>query len=91
MSSAEIDQIVNQRVTAAIVVYETKIRMARNSMNQDSVLIVNQKLAITCFRLGAQGRFKSKCLRWKNHCGDQKEKKGKNRENSKVIKDYADA
>ncbi|GKC50172.1 reverse transcriptase domain-containing protein [Tanacetum coccineum] len=34
MSSAEIDQIVAQRVTEAIVVYETKIRMAHDSMNQ---------------------------------------------------------
>nr|GEY23458.1 putative reverse transcriptase domain-containing protein [Tanacetum cinerariifolium] len=38
MSSTKIDHIVNQRVTAAIeaiVFYETKIRMARDLMNQD--------------------------------------------------------
>ncbi|GKE47889.1 reverse transcriptase domain-containing protein [Tanacetum coccineum] len=36
MSSAEIDQIVAQRVAEAIAIYETKIRMTHDSVNQDN-------------------------------------------------------
>ncbi|GJX81012.1 reverse transcriptase domain-containing protein [Tanacetum coccineum] len=41
--------------------------------------VANQKLTVTCFGCGAQGHFKSKCLRLKNQMYDnQKKKEGKN-------------
>ncbi|GJR71158.1 reverse transcriptase domain-containing protein [Tanacetum coccineum] len=54
--------------------------------------LANQKPVVTCFGCGAQGHFKSKCLRLKNQNHDnQKDKEGKTRKNSKVVKDYTNA
>ncbi|GJV08515.1 reverse transcriptase domain-containing protein [Tanacetum coccineum] len=162
MSSEEMEQVVAQRVTnaiKAIAIYESKICMAHDSMNQvvreeatvgknvrnkrngevitatkkayagnlpycnkckwhhirpctvkcgnckrvghtiknyrtsapaiiKRAPVANQKLAVTCFRCGAQGHFKSKCPRLKNQMYDnQKKKEGKISKNSKVVKE----
>ncbi|GJV07177.1 hypothetical protein Tco_1344833 [Tanacetum coccineum] len=58
----------------------------------NSATVANQKPTVTCFRCGAQWYFKSKCPRLNNQNHDnQKEKEGKPRKNSKIVKDYTDA
>ncbi|GJZ59850.1 reverse transcriptase domain-containing protein [Tanacetum coccineum] len=54
--------------------------------------VANKKPIVTCFGCGAEGHFKSKCPRLKNHNhGYQKGKKGKAHENSNLVNDNADA
>nr|GEU62654.1 hypothetical protein [Tanacetum cinerariifolium] len=79
MNSMEIEQVIGHRVTNvidAITTYETKTRVAHDSMDQ--VARCNSKSATTCYGYGEQGHYRDRCMRLKGqkHC-NQKEKKGK--------------
>ncbi|GJS06276.1 reverse transcriptase domain-containing protein [Tanacetum coccineum] len=60
------------------------------TMNQRAS-VATQKSAVICYECGRHGHYKRECLKLKNqNYGNQKGNEGKTRENSKVVKDYAD-